>query len=309
MTATTLAMGHHTPRVKVLLAGSPPSPYHLKWATYQETDIVNANEKNTIGPETARLATLLGQLDATFWPFAGNRERRCIGATMELRQQWLSGKGLPCRPGGTVSQRKDTELFWKRLEAAGMVTIARAHGRRTHTKLTWAGELSIRAICGTGIPVFYWDEFLAIAAILDSTGEPSLPESFLAGAEPWVANDEQQGKLTRQQFHMLPFVAAGLLTFWHDCRACQWVSITDAGREAIATVTPTDPPDDLEVDDDVCVIYDDAYRTETARLATVVPDNPTNLFPPASAGIGWGDFASCLDRRRERLREREGSQQ
>ena len=68
---------------------------------------------------------------------------------------------------------------------------------------------------------------------------------------------------------------------------------------------PTNPPDDLSVDDDVCEIYDDAYRTETARLATATPDNPSDIFPPASAGLGWGDFASCRDRRRERDRERQ----
>jgi len=256
--------------------------------------------KKSIGPETHALATMLGQLDATFWPFAGNRETRCIGATMELRQQWLSGKGLPCRPGGTVEQRHASSLLWKRLESAGMVTIARAQGRRTHSKLTWLGELSIRAICGTGVPVFYWDEFLAIAVLLDSADEPSLPESFTCGAEPWVATDEQRGKLTRQQFHMMPFVTAGFVSFWHDCRGCQWIAVTPAGREAISKLIPTDPPDDLEVDDDVCVIYDNAYRAETARLATVVPDNPTNLFPPASAGIGWGGYAGTLERRSAR---------
>jgi len=258
---------------------------------------VNANEKKTIGPETHALATMLGQLDATFWPFGGNAERRCIGATMELRKMWISGKGLLCRPGGTVSQRKDAELFWKRLEAAGLVTIARAQGRRTHTKLTWAGELSIRTICGTALPVFYWDEFLALANLLDSTGEPSLPESFTCGAEPWTASDGQRDKLNRQQSHMIPFVAAGFVEFWHDFRSCQWVSITDAGRDATESLTPTNPPDDLEMDNDVCEIYDQAYTAETARLATVISDTPTNLFPPASAGIGWGDFAGTLKRR------------
>ena len=265
---------------------------------------MNVTAEKKIGAETTALAELLGRLDATFWPFAGNAERRNVGATMEQRQAWISGRGLPVRSHGTVNARKDAEQFWKRLEQAGMVTVARSRGRRTHAKLTWAGELAMRALCGTTYPAETWDEFLTLAALHDSTGEPSLPESFVCGAEPWTASEEQQARLYRQRCHLLPYTAAGFVTFWHDCRGAQWLHVTEAGREAIQTLTPVWPPDGLDIDDAVCGIYDQAYRDETARLATATAESTTNLYPPASSGIGWGDFARFMELRRDREHER-----
>jgi hypothetical protein len=264
---------------------------------------VKPKTKKNIGPETRAVATLLGRVEAVFWPFAGNEETRSISATMELRRDWLSGQGLPCRVHSTSENgRKTVEGIYRRLADAGLIVIAESKGRRTHVKLTWPGELAARALCGTGFPALYWDEFLHFAKLCDSTGESSLPESFVAGCEPWTASEEQAERISVQRFHFLPFHAAGMLSFWHDFRGFQWIAIEPQGREAISTLEPTWPADGLSADDRVAEIYDRAYSAETTRLATAKPSNPRDLFPPASAGIGWGDYAPVLADRKAQTR-------
>jgi len=249
------------------------------------------------------LATVLGRLDAPFWPFGGSDENRCINACMELRDGWLSGPGLPMRQHApTASGRKANEELWKRLADAGLVSIKADGGRRTHVRFTPLGESLTRCLCATGCTWRYWPVFRRVAALIDLTGEPSLPESFVAGCEPWEATEEQQSAIYLQQYRLLPFVTAGWVSLWHDCRGCQWMSLTDAGRAAIAAGRPARPPEEWQLDEAVAAVYDRAFRAEMKRLTSARPANTTNLYPPASAGIGWGDFRRVLDRRQ---RERE----
>lgn len=254
-------------------------------------------------PEMRSLATLLARLDAVFWPFMGNDETRCIGACMELRDGWLHGKGLPMREHSpTASGRKDVEQLWRRLADAGLVSVAADGGRRTHVKFTPTGETLTRCLCATGCTYVYWPVFLRLARLIDSTGEVSLPESFTCGAEPYTGDGEQAARIRQQRFRLLPFITVGWLSFWHDCRGCQWLGLTDAGRAAIAAGRPARPGEEWTLDEGVAAIYDRALDREEIRLASTRPSNETNLFPPCSASIGWGHFRNTMDRRR---RERE----
>ncbi len=256
--------------------------------------------KTSAKPEMRSLATLLARLDAVFFPFAGNEETRCIGACMELRAGWISGQGLPMREHApTASGRKVNEELWKRLGDAGLVTIKADGGRRTHVRFTFTGETLTRCLCATGCTYVFWPVFRRLAKLIDQTGIPSLPESFTCGAEPYTGDEGQAARIRLQRFRLLPFVTAGFLDFWHDCHSHQWIGLTAAGRQALAAGRPARPRDEWTLDEDVSAIYDRTLDRATRRLASAKPANPTNLFPPASAGIGWGDFASALQHRRE----------
>lgn len=265
---------------------------------------MNANEEKKVGLETQTLAVLLGQLDAVFAPFVGNGERRSLGAVMELRKGWLSGQGLPCRATGDATERKAAELLWKRLEDSGLVTVARAHGRRTHARLTTGGETLIRSLAGTGTIWSNWPFFRRLVKVFDSMDRNSLPESFTANCEPWCASDEQSRLVAAQRLRLMPFVTGGYLSLWHDCRGCLWISLTTAGRAAIGAGRPPRPPGEWGFNGAVADLYDSAFRRETKRLRTLTPTNPHAFWPPFSAGLGWGDFRKHLVLERELAEKR-----
>ncbi len=255
--------------------------------------------KKNAKDETLALAELLGRVDAVFWPFAGSGDGRNVAGTMGRRQSWLSGAGLPSRASGDATARKNAEQLWVRLESSGLVVVARSNGRRTHARLTRDGEAMIRTLCGTGTVATNWPHFARLVAMFSEMGRASLPESYTANCEPWQGTDEQGRRLTEQRIQLLPFLTADLLWAWHDFRGGNWFSLQPAGRAAFDAGCPERPPRDWEFDQAVADQYDDAFRRETKRLRNASPANPNNLYPPFSAGLGWGNLEQRIRLERE----------
>jgi len=254
----------------------------------------------SISFEETAVAELLGRLDYVFWPWRDMRQPQVL---WELRQGWLHGRGLPTRShGSNEAQRKETEGVFRKLEKSHLVTVTARAGRRTHVRLTPMGETFARIICATGFVALHWDDFQAFADLIDSTNEVTLPESYVAGLEPWEGTPEQVDALSRQTFRFLPFATAGLLGFSGDAYGRQWIALTTKGRKAIEAGRPDEPAEDWELIEEASTVYEAAFEAEGLALASAKPERPSNLIPPVGCGRGWGDYAPVLASRQTERR-------
>ena len=263
------------------------------------------DEKKMIGAETQAMATLLGRLDCTFWPaFAVDGRNRTV--MFERQQTWLAGVGLPVTSNNSnPNERKQVEFLWKLLERAGLVTIARRKGRRSHIRFTATGETFARALCGTGDVFCYREEFEQLVALCDETGKSSLPMSFVADVEPWENSPEGGKALYMQTSRILPHVTAGHATFTLDTLGGLWIGITAAGREAVDN-PPIEPDgiDEWTLIEEASDVYEAAFRAAKQELAIEKPDHPHNFILPR-VPAGWGCFREHLAAQRERELERQ----
>ena len=136
-------------------------------------------------------------------------------------------------------------------------------------------------------------------------GENRLPSSFVAGVEPWEPTRASTDAIVDLEFHFLPFATAGYVSISLDTRGGQWLTLTAAGREAIAEPpTPPEDYDDWNLIEAASDVYEAAFSAARQELSVAKPDHPNNFIIPRVPS-GWGNFLGYLELVRKQAQERE----
>ena len=102
---------------------------------------------NTLPLETITLVQILAPVDSLFgeWPDPKRNNAAC--SEVHTRQvEYLAGRGIPWRVGGTVEQRKEGEQVLGVLETEGLVTTHKVARSHRHVALTDRGDDRARSL-------------------------------------------------------------------------------------------------------------------------------------------------------------------
>ncbi len=201
------------------------------------------------------------------------------------RRVFRNAGGLPWACGGTSATRKAAERALTAAEDAGLVTATAAVGKRTHVRLTAAGEARARAI--VGLPGFAeaaamlarCREALEAGQFATIRGERWIPETLLANCE--YGHPDMKELAMQVEDRLLPLLVAGTVASNTSHYGWCWYMLTDT-----ATAPPTVTSDAKE-SATARRHYFATLRDEVERIKNEpLKENTVSIALPAHVGIG-----------------------